>query len=134
MPPALRLRQLRRDKTLFGLAMNSTRLHLEEHDRLEQQPELRDAPDDTLRLIQYSIDQWAAIATSYVTRKYHCPAPQAIQLLGELLADIRAGVPVQELRQVPFEVALRLPPELLAQLQQQPQEQQPQQEPEPAAE
>jgi hypothetical protein len=115
MPAAPRLRQLRRDKTLFGLAMNATRLHLEEADRLHQQPELRDAPDDTLRLIQYSIDQWAGLATGYVVRKYHCPAPQAMQLLGELLADIRAGVPVQELRQVPFEVALRLPPELLAQ-------------------
>lgn len=119
MPAAPRLRQLRRDKTLFGLAMNATRLHLEEADRINQQPELRDAPDDVMQLIQYSIAQWAGIATSYVSRKYRCPTPQAIQLLGELLTDIRAGVPVQELRQVPFEVALRLPPELLAQQQQQ---------------
>jgi hypothetical protein len=132
MPATPRLRQLRRDKTLFGLVMNATRLHLEEHDRLAQQPELREAPDDTLRLIQYSIDQWAGLATSYVSRKYHCPTPQAMQLLGELLADIRAGVPVQELRQVPFEVALRLPPELLAQ-QQQP-EPEPEKSEQPAAE
>jgi hypothetical protein len=115
---APRLRQLRRDKTLFGLAMNATRLHLEEADRINQQPELREAPDDALQLIQYSIDQWAGLATSYVIRKYRCPAPQAMQLLGELLADIRAGVPMQELRQVPFEVALRLPPGLLTQQQQ----------------
>ncbi|HET9503155.1 MAG TPA: hypothetical protein VFO93_06420 [Hymenobacter sp.] len=131
MPSAPRLRQLRRDKTLFGLAMNATRLHLEEADRLNQQPELLEAPDDTLQLIQYSIAQWAGLATSYVSRKYRCPTPQAIQLLSELLADIRAGVPVHELRQVPFEVALRLPPELLAQQQQQPEQQQQEQ---PAAE
>ncbi len=130
--PVPRLRQLRRDKTLFGLAMNATRLHLEEADRLNYQPELRDAPDDTLQLIQYSIAQWAGIATDYVVRKYHCPAPQALQLLGELLIDIRSGVPVHELRQVPFEVALRLPPGLLAQQQQQPE--QPEPKPEPAAE
>ncbi len=125
MPATPRLRQLRRDKVLFGLAMNATRLHLEEADRISQQPELRDAPDDVMQLIQYSIAQWAGVATSYVSRKYRCPTPQAIQLLGELLADIRAGVPVQELRQVPFEVALRLPPELLAQQHEQQQQEQP---------
>ena len=131
--PLPRLRQLRRDKTLFGLAMNATRLHLEEADRLHQQPELLDAPDETMQLIQYSIAQWANLSTRYVMQKYRCLAPQAIQLLGEMMVDLRASVPVQELRQVPFEVALRLPPELVAQQQQQQQEQQ--QEPEqPAAE
>jgi len=122
MPPIPRLRQLRRDKTLFGLAMNATRLHLEEADRLHQQPELREAPDETMQLIQYSIDQWANLSTSYVMQKYRCPAPQAIQLLGEMMADLRASVPVNELRQVPFQAALALPRELLTQLQQ-PQEQ-----------
>jgi hypothetical protein len=117
MPAVPRLRQLRRDKTLFGLAMNAVRLHLEEADRLHHQPELREAPDDTLRLIQYNIDQWVGLATGYLMRKYQCPASQAMELLGELLADMKAGIPVQELRQVPFEVALRLPPELLAQQQ-----------------
>jgi hypothetical protein len=132
--PVPRLRQLRRDKTLFGLVMNATRLHLEEADRLNYQPELRDAPDDTLQLIQYSIAQWAGIATDYVVRKYHCPTQQAMQLLGELLIDIRSGVAVHELRQVPFEVSLRLPPELLAQQLQQQQEQLQQQQEQPAAE
>ena len=131
--PVPRLRQLRRDKTLFGLVMNATRLHLEEADRLNYQPELRDAPDDTLQLIQYSIAQWAGLATDYVVRKYHCSTQQAMQLLGELLIDIRSGVPVHELRQVPFEVALRLPPELLSQQQQQLQQQQ-EQPAQPAAE
>jgi hypothetical protein len=118
-----RLRQLRRDKTLFGLAMNAVRLHLEEHDRLHLQPELREAPDDTLRLIQYSIDQWVGVTTDYLMRKFRCSAAQAMELLGELMADLKVGVPVQELRQVPFEVALRLPPELLAQQQQAQQQQ-----------
>jgi hypothetical protein len=124
-----RLRQLRRDKTLFGLAMNAVRLHLEEHDRLHLQPELHEAPDDTLRLIQYSIDQWVGVATDYLMRKYRCSASQAMELLGELMADLKVGVPVQELRQVPFEMALRLPPELLAQQQQSQQQQE-----QPAAE
>ena len=110
-----RLRQLRRDKTLFGLAMNIVRLHLEEHDQLAQQPQLREEPNDTLQLIQQSIDQWVGVATDYLMRKFRCSAAQAMELLGELMADLKVGVPVQELRQVPFEVALRLPPELLAQ-------------------
>jgi len=109
-----RLRQLRRDKTLFGLAMNAVRLHLEEHDRLHQQPELREAPDDVLRLIQQSIDQWVGLATNYLMRKFRCSAAQAMELLGELLADMKAGIPVDELRQVPFQAALALPRELLA--------------------
>ncbi len=134
MSAAPRLRQLRRDKTLFGLAMNATRLHLEEADRLNYQPELRDAPDDTMQLIQYSIAQWAGIATDYVVRKYRCSNTQALQLLGELLLDIRAGVPVHELRQVPFEVSLRLPPELLAQQQQLQQQPEQEQQEQPAAE
>jgi len=95
--------------------MNATRLHLEEADRLAQQPHLREAPDADLLLIQQSIDQWAGLATSYVIQKYRCPAPQALQLLGELLTDLRAGIPIDELRQVPFQVALRLPPGQLAQ-------------------
>ena len=110
-----RMRQLRRDKTLFGLAMNAVRLHLEEHDRLAQQPQLREEPDDTLRLIQQSIDQWVGLATSYLMRKFRCSAAQAMELLGELLADLKAGIPVGELRQVPFQRALALPRELLAQ-------------------
>jgi len=113
-----RMRQLRRDRTLFGLAMNAVRLHLEEHDRLAQQPQLREEPDDILRLIQQSIDQWVGLATSYLMRKYRCSAAQAMELLGELLIDMKAGVPVDELRQVPFQAALALPRELLTQQQQ----------------
>jgi hypothetical protein len=109
-----RPRQLRRDKTLFPLAMNITRLHLEESDRLTLQPHLREAPDADLLLIQQSIDQWASIATGYVMQKHRCPAPQAMQLLGELLSDLKSAISVNELRQVPFQHALRLPPELLA--------------------
>ena len=114
MPAAPRPRQLRRDKTLFALAMNAIRLHLEEHDRLAQQPTLREAPDADLLLIQQSIDQWVGLATGYIMRKFRCPAPQAMQLLGELQADLKMGIPVAELRQVPFQQALALPPERLA--------------------
>ncbi|MFD1871474.1 hypothetical protein [Hymenobacter bucti] len=112
--PLPRMRQLRRDKTLFGLAMNAVRLHLEEHDRLAQQPQLREEPDDILRLIQQSIDQWVGLATSYLMGKFRCSTTQAMELLGELLADMKAGIPVGELRQVPFQHALALPRELLA--------------------
>ena len=110
MPAAPRLRQLRRDNLLFKLAMNAVRLHLEEDDRLAQQPQLREAPDADLAFIQQSIDQWVSIATSYTMRKFRCAAPQAMQLLGELLADLKMGIPVGELRQVPYQQALYLPP------------------------
>lgn len=110
MPAAPRLRQLRRDNTLFNLAMNAIRLHLEEDDRLAQQPQLREAPDADLLLIQQHIDQWIGLATSYLMRKFRCPAAQAMQLLGELMANLKMGIPVAELRQVPFQQALFLPP------------------------
>jgi hypothetical protein len=109
-----RPRQLRRDKTLFPFAMNITRLHLEEADRIAMQPHLQETPDADLLLIQQSIDQWVSIATGYVMQKHRCPAPQAMQLLGELLGDLKSNISVNELRQVPFQHALRLPPQLLA--------------------
>jgi len=108
------MRQLRRDKTLFTLAMNAIRLHLEEDDRLARQPHLREAPDAGLLQIQQGIDQWAGLATGYVMRKFRCPAAQTMQLLGELLVELKASIPVDELRQVPYQQALDLPPKLLA--------------------
>jgi hypothetical protein len=105
-----RLRQLRRDKTIFTLAMNTVRLHLEEADRLAQQPQLREAPDDDLRLIQQNIDQWVGIATNYIMQKFRCPAAPAMDLLGEVLADLKRSVSVHELRQVPFTRALAMLP------------------------
>ncbi len=108
--PTPRLRQLRRDNTLFKLAMNAIRLHLEEDDRLARQPQLREAPDADLEFIQQSIDQWVGLATNYLAHKFRCPAPQAMQLLGELLIDLKTSIPVAELRQVPYQQALFLPP------------------------
>lgn len=105
-----RLRQLRRDKTIFTLAMNTVRLHLEEHDRLAHQPALHEAPDDDLRFIQQNIDQWVGLATDCIMHKYRCPAGQAMELLGELLADLKRSVSVHELRQVPFTRALAMLP------------------------
>lgn len=107
---APRLRQLRRDNTLFKLAMNASRLHLEEDDRLARQPQLRAAPDADLEFIQQSIDQWVGLATNYIAHKFRCPAAQAMQLLGELLIDLKTSIPVAELRQVPYQQALFLPP------------------------
>ncbi len=109
-----RLRQLRRDKTLFTLAMNTVRLHLEEEDRLAGQPQLREAPDADLLFIQQNIDQWVSLATGYIMRKFRCPATQTMELLGELLAELKASVPVVELRQVPYQRALALSREVVA--------------------
>ena len=105
-----RLRQLRRDNTLFKLAMNTVRLHLEEHDRLAQQPALREAPDADLAFIQQSIDQWVGLASNYIAHRFRCPNTQAMQSLGELIMDLKASIPVGELRQVPYQQALFLPP------------------------
>jgi hypothetical protein len=105
-----RLRQLRRDNTLFTLAMNAIRLHLEEEDRLAQQPGLREAPDTDLLVIQQSIDQWASLSTGYIMRKFRCPLATALQLLGELQNDLKMSVPIAELRQVPFTRALAFAP------------------------
>lgn len=109
-----RPRQLRRDKTLFALAMHAIRLHLEEEDRLARQPQLREVPDTDLLHIQHSIDQWAGLATGYIMRKFRCPMALALQLLGELQAELKRSIPVGELRQVPFTQALALPPGLVA--------------------
>jgi hypothetical protein len=106
---APRLRQLRRDNTLFRLAMNTVRLHLEENDRLAQQPELHNAPDADLAFIQQSIAQWVGLASNYIIHKFRCPTQQAMQSLGELLLDLKAAIPVGELRQVPYQQALFLP-------------------------
>lgn len=114
MPAAPRLRQLRRDNTLFSLAMNIIRLHLEEDDRLARQPQLRETPDAELLHIQQGIDQWAGLAADYVIRKFRCPAASAIPLLGELLAELKSGIPVAEIRAVPLSAVLNLPPELQA--------------------
>ena len=112
--PTPRLRQLRRDNTIFTLAMNALRLHLEEDDRLARQPQLREAPDDELLRIQQGIDQWVSLATRYVMQKFKCSAPQTMELLGGLLLELKSSIPVAELRQVPYTHAIGLPPELLA--------------------
>ena len=104
-----RLRQLRRDKTLFTLAMSVIRLHLEEEDRLAQRPQLRTVPDADLLLIQQSIDQWASLASGYIVRRFRCPLALAMQLLGELQNELKMTTPASELRQVPFTRALALP-------------------------
>jgi len=111
---APRLRQLRRDKVIFSLCLNIIRLHLEENELLRQHPDLRDAPDAVLLLVQQSIDQWVSLATGHIMRKHNCPAGEALQLLGELQTEMKANIPAEEVWQIPLGTVLALPPELLA--------------------
>lgn len=114
MPALPRIRQLRRDKTMFTLALKAVRLQLEEADLLAQQPELVAAPDAALLLVQQSMDQWVSLGSGYLMQKFRCSLSQALQLIGELQQQLRQGIPVEELRQLPMQEALFLPPELLA--------------------
>ncbi|MBJ6145279.1 hypothetical protein [Hymenobacter sp. BT559] len=111
---ALRLRQLRRDKTIFSLCLNIIRLHLEENALLQQQPQLREAPDAMLLLVQQSIDQWISLATGHLMHKHNCPPGDALQLLGELQNEMKSHIPAAEVWQIPLPSVLALPPELLA--------------------
>ena len=111
---APRLRQLRRDKAVFSLSLNIIRLHLEENELLRQHPNLREAPDAILLLVQQSIDQWVSLATGHIMRKHTCPAGEALQLLGELQTEMKATIPAEEVWQIPLGTVLVLPPELLA--------------------
>jgi hypothetical protein len=111
---APRLRQLRRDKTIFSLCLNIIRLHLEENELLGQQPQLREAPDAILLLVQQSIDQWVNLATGHIMHKHNCPAGEALQLLGELQTEMKSNIPAAEVWQIPLNAVLVLPPELLA--------------------
>jgi hypothetical protein len=111
---APRLRQLRRDKTIFSLSLNIIRLHLEESELLRQHPNLREAPDAVLLLVQQSIDQWVSLASGHIMRKHSCAAGEALQLLGELQTEMKANIPAEEVWQIPLGTVLALPPELLA--------------------
>jgi hypothetical protein len=114
MPAAPRIRQLRRDRTVFALLMNIVRIYLEESDRLARQPQLRHAPDAELLHLQQVADQWLGLATAYVIRKHRCPATVAIQLVAELQAELRANIPEAEVRRMPLGAVLTLPPGMQA--------------------
>lgn len=105
-----RLRQLRRDKLLFTLALNTVRLHLEEADRIALAPHLRDAPDEDLQLIQHHLFRWVDLSTTHIMHKYRCPLPVALELLGELQNDLKRNIPIVELRQVPLQGVPQLVP------------------------
>jgi len=111
---APRLRQLRRDKTIFSLCLNIIRLHLEENALIGQQPQLREAPDAALLLVQQSIDQWISLATGHIMHKHNCQAGEALQLLGELQNEMKTNIPAAEVWQIPLPTVLALPAELLA--------------------
>ncbi len=114
MPAAPRMRQLRRDKTVFSLAMNARRLRVEEDDRVARQPHLRESPDTELKLIQQVADQWVGLAGAYIVQKHRCSVPQAMQLLAELFLEIEQAVPLGEIRVVPLSQVMNLPPGLLS--------------------
>ena len=114
MPAAPRMRQLRRDKTVFSLLMNIIRIYLEEDDRLAQQPQLREAPDADLLHLQQTADQWLGLATAYIIRKHRCSMASAIQLMAELQAELKASIPEGEVRRMPLSAVMNLPAELQA--------------------
>jgi hypothetical protein len=114
MSAAPRMRQLRRDKTVFNLVMNIIRIYLEEDSRLAQQPHLREDPDADLLHLQQVADQWLRLATAYIIRKHRCPMAAAIQMVAELQAELKASIPESEIRAVPLSAVLNLPPGLLA--------------------
>ncbi|GAB3587200.1 hypothetical protein [Hymenobacter daeguensis] len=114
MPAAPRARQLRRDKTVFNLLMNVIRLHLEEDDRLARQPELRDFPDASLLHLQQVADQWVGLAIGYVMQRHKCPMTTAMRVIGDVQMELKAVVPAAEVRAVPLDTVMRLPPGLLA--------------------
>ena len=114
MPAAPRMRQLRRDKTVFALVMNIIRIYLEEESRLAQQPHLREAPDADLLHLQQVADQWLSLATTYIVRKHRCPIAAAIRTIAELQSELKATIPEAELRAVPLSAVLNLPPDLQA--------------------
>ena len=107
------MRQLRRDKTVFSLAMNARRLRVEEDDRVARQPHLRESPDTELRLIQQVADHWVGLAGAYIVQRHRCSAPQAMQSLAELLQELAETVPLQAVRDVPLSQVMNLPPGLL---------------------
>jgi hypothetical protein len=114
MPAAPRMRQLRRDKTVFNLVMNIIRIYLEEGDLLAQQPQLREAPDANLLYLQQVADQWLGLATGYIIRKHRCSMMVAIQVIAEFQVELKATIPEAEIRAVPLSAVLNLPSGLLA--------------------
>lgn len=112
MPAAPRLRQLRRDKTVFSLLMNMLRLQLEEDDRLERLPHLENAPDAELLHIQETADQWLGLAIAYVMRKHHCSFEAAQRVVAELEAQLQDDIPKTEMRSVPLTEVLNFPAHL----------------------
>ncbi|MBO2010705.1 hypothetical protein [Hymenobacter negativus] len=113
MPAAPRMRQLRRDKTVFALVMNIIRIYLEEDSLLAQQPHLRETPNADLLHLQQVADRWLGLTTAYVIRKHRCSMSAAIQTVAELQTELKASIPEAEMRAIPLSVVLSLPPGLM---------------------
>ncbi|WP_201983309.1 hypothetical protein [Hymenobacter rubidus] len=113
MPAPPRLRQLRRDKTVFGFVVNVVRLDLEEDERLALQPGLQDAPDEALQHLRRVRQYWQGVAAIYVMRKSHCSPDAAVRVTEELRDELGDELPEAEIRAVPLREVLDVPVEHL---------------------
>ena len=113
MPAAPRLRQLRRDKSVFSFMLNVVRLDLEEFEQLARQPELRAVPDDSLQHLRRVRQYWQGVAAIYVMRKSHCAPEAAVRVTDELRAELAGELPEAKIRAVPLPAALDVPLERL---------------------
>lgn len=113
MLPAPRLRQLRRDKTIFGYVLNVVRLDLEEDERLVLQPGLRTQPDETLQHLDRIRRYWLGLAAISVMRKSRCTAESAVRVTEELRDELSDTLTEEEIRAVPLHEARDVPVELL---------------------
>jgi hypothetical protein len=107
------LRQLRRDKTVFGFVMNVVRLDLEEDERLEHLPALRDTPDEDLQHLRRIARYWLGVASIHFMRKSRCSPEAAVHAVSELREELEETVPEAEIRAVPLREVLDVPAELL---------------------
>ncbi len=113
MPSAPRLRQLRRDKIVFGFVLNVVRLDLEEDERLALQPGLRAAPDEALQHLSRVRQYWQGVAAIYVMRKSNCSPEAAVRVAEELRDELGDELPEAEIRAVPLREVLDVPVERL---------------------
>ena len=113
MPAAPRLRQLRRDKTVFGFVLNVVRLDLEEDERLAHQPALHDAPGEALLHLRRIRQYWLGVAAVCVMRRSRCSPEAAVRAVTELCEELGETMAEAEIRAVPLREALDVPAERL---------------------
>lgn len=113
MPAPPRLRQVRRDKIVFGFVLNVVRLDLEDDDQLAHQPALREAPDEALQHLRRIVQYWLGVAAIYVMRKSRCSPEAAVRVVTELREELEETMSEVEIRAVSLREALDVPTEQL---------------------